>query len=132
MAASKQRYPLSTISGQYIPLEVLRPSSVIRKDFLSASATTAEALPAGAELLMVRTTTDCFIKFANSSATKPTSASPSAPVVDTVYIQRGEVQAISPLALFYSVIGDTADGTVTIQVLETWQSISLDIQTRSK
>jgi len=128
MAASKQRYPLSTLNGQYIPLDVIRPSGLIKASYLTASASAAAALPAGTELLLIRSTTDCFIKFANSAATKPTSTV----VADTLYLRRGEVQVVSPMSLFYSVIGDTIDGDLFIQTLETWQSLSLDTANRGK
>lgn len=128
MASSKQRYPLSTLNGQYIPLDVIRPSGLIKVSYLTASASAAAALPASTELLLVRSTTDCFIKFANSAATKPTSIV----VADTLYLRRGEIQVVSPMALFYSVIGDTANGDLFIQILETWQSLSLDTANRSK
>jgi len=128
MASSKQRYPLSTLNGQYIPLDVIRPSGLIKASYLSASATAAAALPAGAELLLVRSTTDCFIKFANSSATKPTSTV----IADTLYLRRGEIQVISPMNLFYSVIGDTVNGDLFIQILETWMTLSLDVTNRGK
>lgn len=129
---SKHRYPLSTVSGQHIPLDILRPSAIIKKDFLSSSASSATALPIDTEVIMLRATQDCFIKFHNSSATKPISGNPSTPVVDTLYLQRGEVQAVAPLYPYYSVIGDTVDGILYIQVLETWAGLSLDASQRRK
>lgn len=128
MASTKQRYPLSTLAGQPIPLDVIRPSGLIKASYLAASATAAVALPAGTELLLVRATTDCFIKFANSAATKPSSAI----TTDLLYLRRGEIQVVSPMALFYSVIGDTVNGDLFIQTLETWMSVSLDTANRGK
>jgi len=128
MASTKQRYPLSSINGLPIPLDVIRPSGLIRVSYLEASASVAAALPAGTELLLVRSTTDCFIKFANSSATKPTASV----VADTLYLPAGEIQVISPMNLYYSVIGNTLDGELFLQVLETWMSVSLDTANRGK
>lgn len=123
-----KRYPLSTINGVPIPLDVIRPSGVIRKAFLASGATTAEALPAGTEVIAVRTTQDCFIKFANEAAAKPVSASPSVEVQASVFLQAGEVQFLSPELLYYSVIGDIADGTLTIQLIESWNGVTLELQ----
>ncbi|EKD22435.1 MAG: hypothetical protein ACD_86C00004G0005 [uncultured bacterium] len=128
MASSKQRYPLSTLNGQYIPLDVIRPSGLIKISYLEASASAAVALPAGTELLLVRSTSDCFIKFANSSATKPTNIV----VADTLDLRAEEYRVVSPMDLYYSVIGDTVDGELFIQILETWMSLSLDTVNRGK
>ena len=121
-------YPLSTINGTPIPLDILRPTGVLRKSFLFSGATTAEALPSTAGVIMLRSTKDCFIKFANSSATKPTSATPSVVVTDTLYLQKNEVQVVAPSLLYYSVIGDTEDGVLTIQFIETWSAVALPMQ----
>jgi hypothetical protein len=128
MTIATAKYPFSAKDGTPIPLDVVRPYGVLRKDFNSSTGTAAEALPADVEVLMIRATEDCFIKFANSAATKPVSATPSVLVEDLLYLQKNELQVVSPPALYYSIIGDATSGTVTLQLLETWASISLDTQ----
>lgn len=128
MAITAQRYPFSTPEGAAIPLDILRPVGVLKKDFLSASGSAAEALPANTLAVLVRATRSCFIRFSNAPATKPISATPSVVIADTLYLEEGEIQTISPGKLFYSVIGDTEAGTLTMQILETWAGLVTEAQ----
>lgn len=128
MSIATAKYPFSSKDGTPIPLDVLRPYGVLRKNFNSSTGTTAEALPTGTEVLMIRTTEDCFIKFANSAATKPISATPSVAVDDLLFLQKNEIQTVSPPAAYFSVIGDETSGVLTIQIIETWAGVALNTQ----
>lgn len=125
--AANNRYPLATMDGKYIPLDILKPISSIVKNF-TAVATTAEALPAGVEILRIRATQNCWIKFADSVAVAPVSATPSIAVTDTHYLIAGTWDVVSPPALYYSVIRDTVDGILIIEPLVKWAILGLEAQ----
>lgn len=127
-----QRYPLSTAGGQAIPLELIRPLSIISKDFAVGAATPTESLGAEAEVILVEATEDCFIRFEKALAVVPVSASPSVPVTNTIFLRKDEIKAIAPANYYFSVIGTEVDGTLLITILETWALLSLGTQQRHK
>lgn len=125
MAAN--RYPLSTLDGKYIPLDIYKPISAIVKNF-AAAATTVQTLPVGTEVLRIRSTQNCWIGFANTLAVAPVHATPSVAVADMLYLVAGVWEVISPPAMYFSVIRDTVDGILILEPLVKWAILGLEAQ----
>lgn len=121
------RYPLSTGDGKFIPTDIIKITSSIVKAF-TVTATAAEALPVGTEILKLRATQNCWIKFANSVVVIPTTATPSVKRDDTLYVLANEWTIVGIPAEFYSVIRDTIDGTLIIMPLMKWNLLGLEAQ----
>lgn len=122
---TRQRYPLSTPSGQAIPLDVIRPVGVFSISFSPYSASPPASLN-NVELLLLRTTASCFVRFENASATKTDGSGTLIP--NTIYIESGELCVISPPNPYYSVIGTSESGILTVQLLEVWTGLITEHQ----
>ena len=121
------RYPFATRDGKSIPTDIIKITSSILKAFTAAS-TIAEALPTGTEVVKLRATQNCWIKFANSVTVAPVSATPSVGQVDTLYLLANEWTIVAIPAEYYSVIRDTVDGTLIIMPLTKWAILGLEAQ----
>ena len=73
MSLVSKRYPLSTSDGKYIPLDVVRPVSLLTFSLLSATGSTPTILPDETELLKVRSSVDAFFQFFSASTAMTTS-----------------------------------------------------------
>lgn len=129
MTDVKNRYPLSTSDGKYIPMEVIRPNSFLSVDFTAIGASAAEDVPAAVELFSVFSNEDCFIQFA-AAAASATAIVSGTPKVDAIMIPANVIVTISaPIdKKSFSVRGLTASGTLNCNFLETWTGLSLSSQ----
>lgn len=126
--ATNNRYPLSTIDGNSIPLDVMKPVGVQFLSFTVASTSPIQ-LPPNTQVIAVRTTTECLIKYANAAAVIP--AYDGTLVEDSQYLNSSEIQFIVPPSLYLSVIGMGGSGLLTIQILETWTGLGTETQFQS-
>lgn len=124
MSSSTQRYPLSTPDGVAIPLEVIKAHSLVKKSFLSASATAALTVPADVELMMVSATRDCIIRF-GAAASVPADG---VALADAVYVYADMVVFVAPHLSTFTIIGAAADGSAVIQYLQKWAGLALSTQ----
>lgn len=129
MASIKNRYPLSTSDGQYIPLAVVRPESCLLLSIVTASATTAKDVPADVEFFQIVSDQDLIIQFAASGATAAAPVSGTI-VADAIFIQKDLLQVVSPPIdkKNFSLRALTASGTALISFLEPWNALSLQSQ----
>jgi len=123
--ATAQRYPLSTASGQAIPLEVIKPLGVLLVDF-TAAGYIANAIPAEYvdKIFIASSSEDCYIA---------ASASPVTPVVGTVAVDVIHVPASMIVAFVgnsatLNVRGVSATGRVVLQIVDTWSGLALEQQ----
>ncbi len=129
MADVAARYPISTPTGEAIPLDVVRPVSALRKTFASGAATAAIALTSTIDVIIVYATQDMWVAFAASA---PVAAVPADGTLtaDLFFVPAGMHMTISPPIgkRSISLIGDTAAGIAYIQLLENWSALALSSQ----
>lgn len=125
------RYPFATANGDYIPADILRVQGSFLKNF-TVTATTAEDLPVGTEILRLRPSEFCWFFNGDGLAVAPVHATPSLIKNDTMLLLKDEwiLIAINPNVLKYSVIRDSIDGVLNIQVIQKWNVLALDVQTQ--
>ena len=129
MANVKNRYPLSTSDGQYIPLDVVRPKSCLLQSILTSSGSTAKDVPMDVEFLQIFSDQDLVIQFATSAAVAAALVSGTI-VADAILVQKSVLQTISPPIdkKSFSLRALTASGTALISFLEPWNALSLQSQ----
>lgn len=129
MANVKNRYPLATADGQYIPLAVIRPKSCLLQSILTASGSTAQDVPADVDYFQIFADQDLVIQFATSAASASAPVS-GTPVSDAILIQKNVLQVVSPPIdkKSFSLRALTANGTAWISFLEPWNALSLQSQ----
>lgn len=129
MANVKNRYPLATADGQYIPLAVIRPRSCLLQTILTASGSTAQDIPADVDYLQVFADQDFIIQFAASGASAAAPVS-GTPVIDAIILQKNVTQVISPPIdkKSFSLRALTVNGTALISFLEPWNALALQSQ----
>lgn len=128
MASPLTRYPFSTLNGQWIPTDILKVVGSIRKDFIATPGTAVDSFPAGTEIVLVTTTVNAFIKFANAVAVVPVHAGASVIITDEARVLANVPTLLAVPDLHYSIIGETAVGTAWIQVITKWNVLALDVQ----
>lgn len=117
-----QLYPFSTKEGEVIPLDIIRPAGVMRKNFVPGAASTSDTVVAATAIMVLEATQDCFVRF-GAAAVVPVSGTPSTIITDQIYIQAGRIVVCSPKDPNFTVIGDTTPGVLTIQLLEQWAGL---------
>jgi len=116
-------YPFSTKDASAIPLDILRPKSVARIDFLDAVPSAALDLVVYTPVIILRASAPCVISFGAA----PTALS-AALVANQMYMDAGELQVIAPPASTLYVMGDGVAGSLVVQMIEKWAGLGLDAQ----
>ena len=129
MANVSKRYPLSTADGKYIPLDVIRPLSLLKVTTSNSVGSASIEIPADIELLRIKSSVDATIQFF------PTSTVITAVVAGTakqnaLFLPANIVVIISqPTGKnWFSIINDAAAGNCIIEYLECWNALSLQSQ----
>lgn len=122
-----QLYPFSTKDGGVIPLEIIRPSGVMRKSFITGAASASDSLVALVPIIMLEATQDCFVRFGAIAAVVPVSGTPSTIITDQIYVPAGRTVVCSPKSPNFTVIADTVAGVLTIQLIEQWAGLGHEI-----
>lgn len=126
-AAERELYPLSTSDSKSIPLETIWPLRALRKS-VAPDATTDLTIPAGMDLVSIRSTVDLLIDFANA-ATYPISDATVYPnalfvAAETIYTVRlPNTGAVNIVPLLPGV-----SGTLYIQEIQKWAALGLQRQ----
>lgn len=126
MANVSKRYPLSTADGKYIPLDVIRPLSLLKVTTSNSVGSASIEIPADIELLRIKSSVDATIQFF------PTSTVITAVVAGTakqnaLFLPANIVVIISqPTSKnWFSIINDAAAGNCVVEYLECWNALSL-------
>ena len=129
MANVSKRYPLSTADGKYIPLDVIRPLSLLKLTTSNSDGSASIEIPVDVELLRIKSSVDAFIQFFSAS-TIATAIVAGTPKPDALFLPAGVVVIISqPIGKnWLSVINDAAAGDCVVEYLECWNALSLQSQ----
>lgn len=130
MSDNTGRYPLSTADGKAIPLDTVRPAGIVKKSFLSASGSAAISIPTTVSIVSAYATEDCYIKFATAAATI-TAPVDGVLLADTIFVPASSVMVFTPPVdkRSIAIIGDSANGSLILSYLETWNGLSMQSQT---
>ena len=129
MANVSKRYPLSTADGKYIPLDVIRPLSLLKLTTSNSAGSASVEIPADVELLRIKSSVDASIQFfASSTVTVATAA--GTPKPNALFLPANTVVIISqPIGKnWFSIINDAAAGNCIVEYLECWNALSLQSQ----
>lgn len=126
MPATSGRYPLSTVSGDAIPLDILKPLAVIPVNY-SVGAFSPFSLSAAYtdKPLNAYSTTDCWLTWAAA----PTLPSNGVANLSTLFLPAGILISFIANATSFNVSGDVVAGKLILQVVEAWSGLALEVQT---
>ena len=126
----QQLYPASTEDSKSIPMEIIRPLSLMRV-MISSNAVTGFTLPADYKLLSFYATIDCGVKFA-ADLTYPVSGINA----DTLFLPAFTIMTIAPaigqLECSVAPFLDSDSGYLAIQSIQKWAGLGLRRQATSK
>lgn len=113
-------YPFSTKDGKVIPLDIIRPKSLIVKDFTASDSTIV--LPEGLTVATLLSTEDCILFL----GTVPTPIVSGVNNPEALFIPKSMIMTIALDGGTITIRG-AAVGTLHIQFIEQWAGLSLDI-----
>lgn len=124
MPSTSQRYPLSTPDGVAIPLEILRPHSYVKKSFTSGAASAVVAVPGNVEIAILSADQDCLVCFGGTAAVPADNTN----VASVIFVPQGVRVCVAPTADNFTVIGETASGSLRIQFVDKWAGLAVQTQ----
>lgn len=129
MANIPNRYPLATADGQSIPLDVVRPNASVQLALTTISGSASLSLPTATEVMVVYSTRDCLIQFAENAAVA-TAYTPGTIKADSFFIPASTLLVLSPIPekTSFSLIALTEAGIAYINFLEKWSGMALQSQ----
>lgn len=127
MADIAGRYPLSTGDSQAIPLDIIRPESLLIIPFSINTATSAVSLP-DKDCFSFQANNDCYVKFAASNASAVYTENTE--LANTLFCPKNCIVIVSPPIDMRSIsaICPSGAGRLVIQALQTWSGLSLKNQ----
>lgn len=115
-------YPFATKDGKVIPLDIIRPKSLITKSFVVGANSTITI--AGTEAVaVVFATEDCILYL----GTAPTGIVDGAEVASALFVPKRTAVVTTLSAGQVDAVGIFSDGVVVIQLIEKWAGLALDI-----
>ena len=126
MANVSKRYPLSTADGKYIPLDVIRPLSLLKVTTSNSVGSASIKIPADIELLRIKSSVDATIQFFSASTVITVVVAGTAKQ-NALFLPANTVVIISqPTGKnWFSIINDAAAGNCVVEYLECWNALSL-------
>lgn len=123
--APVDNYPFATKDGKVIPLDIIRPKGLIMQDF---SASTGEniTIPVGSEIAILIATEDCI--FFEASATSANPIVSGTYYTKALFVPKGIAVTVTIVAGTAKVLGQGVAGKLSIQVVEKWAGLALDVQ----
>jgi hypothetical protein len=115
-----QVYPFSTADGQAIPLDIIKSSGLVKKDF-TALSTGSFTLVAG-EVGVLLASAPCLVRF---GTTIPEVLLDGTLYSDMYLVPRDTVITVSLTAGIIYVRGIEEDGTLYLQLIEKWAGLAL-------
>lgn len=123
--ATRQRYPLSTASGQAIPLDVIKVLGLIRLPF-TAAAFNSQTLNAAYQdkLFAAYATEDCYI----DTRAVPVLLVDNVTETDLIFIPAGVMVVFISNSLYLTARGVLTSGTLHVQIIDTWAGLVQETQ----
>ena len=123
----RQLYPFTTEDSKAIPLDIIRPLSLIRKSF-PAVGVAPIAIPADWKLASFFSITGCFIQFELVTLVNPLLDGVN--YADTLFVPPNCVVTSTVIAGVASVVSfNGAAGSVVAQQIQKWAGLALSRQT---
>lgn len=127
MADIPRRYPMSTADGQAVPLDILRPHSILSFEAVAGISSVAIQIPTNVEVFSVLSECDAILQFGVDSSVVASDLVSGVLKNQAIYIPQDMVIFLSPpidVTYFAVIPRETGAGTVIIQYLESWNSLS--------
>ena len=121
MASTSQRYPLSTPDGLSIPLDVIKPHSIVLLNFTTMTASAVVAIPDGIEIASLYSTEDCVIQFGGTAAVPANGVN----TPNALVLTKDVITVIAPPLVTLTAIGLSTAGSLRIQFIEKWAGLAL-------
>lgn len=123
MADLAGRYPIATTDGIAIPNDTIRPRGLYRIA-ISTSATAELTLAGSYKTIVLFSDVDCIIKF-GGTASVPSSGTL---LTDGLFLPKETIMTVSPFQMKVSAITLSGTGTLSVNLLDAWASLSLQQQ----
>lgn len=119
-------YPYSTENGSAVPLDVIKAKSLMILD-VSTTPTTIQ-IPRGSRVATICSDTDCVIQLTDrpSQTLQPSTATHNTFIDDALMIHKDHILSVVVEEGDAHVVSLEGSGTMYIQLVEQWASISMD------
>lgn len=124
-SSSNQLYPFSTEDNKAIPLDIIRPLSLIKKSIISGVAASI-TIPTGWTVASFFSPTGCIIQFVDG--TLPNTLVDGTAYDNTLFIPSNCVVTSTVLAGAATVVGLGAASYLVIQQVQKWAGVALQRQ----
>lgn len=128
MASTSQRYPLSTPEGVAIPFDIIKAHSYIKKNFTFTEASAVINVPADVEIVIFSSNEDCLIKFGGTASIPADGVSQ----LDVICVEKDVRLAVAPNASTFTIIGESAVGSLRIQFVHKWAGLAVQTQYKGR
>lgn len=118
-----QVYPFSTQDGKAIPLDIIRPSGLLYRNFTELAESSLN-IPDGYPVAAVIADKPCLVKFAGSIGILAEDIVYS----DLLIVPANTITIVSLLSGVGAVKGLTEAGTIYVQLIKKWAGLALDKQ----
>lgn len=122
MANAKDIYPLSTKDSKAIPLDIIRPRNLIIKSF-SSSANEVFTIQDTASVAILIASADCIVFL----GTPHSSIEDGTNMADTLFVPKNTAVATTVKQGSTTVRGLSSSGILTVQTIEQWAGLGLEI-----
>lgn len=126
IAAGQNRYPFSTANGDSIPLDIVRPLTMLTRNFTNTEGTPVIEFPATSDVFSMLATANCILVF-GKEAELPVDGTI---IPNAIFVPKDRMITFQALDKKFSVIGLTQSGTVYFTALTKWSGLALDMQLR--
>lgn len=120
-------YPFATQDGKAIPLDIIKPISIITKTFVSGSDSSL-VIPSGAVVGTITATKDCILRFGFAVG----SLVDGAELSDSVFLPENATITLALTVGTAYVRGIANSGSIYIQLIEKWAGLALNAQYQRK
>lgn len=120
-------YPFSTQDGKAIPLDIIKPTGVLRKTFTSAGDDML-VVPDGTEVATIHADADCVVGFDGSVGVLVDGVV----LPNSLYVPAGSIITVALDSGPIAVRGISGSGTLTLQTIDKWAGLALSLQYNRK
>ena len=123
MSTPSEVYPFATQDGKAIPLDILKPSSLVFYAFTDVAKTDI-VIPTTSQVAIFLASEACLLSFEGSLIALTSGIE----YTKTLLIPKDVIVASVIQGTFAQIRGLTASGTLYVQLIEKWAGLALDKQ----
>lgn len=121
----RELYPLSTRSGDAIPMDIIKPEKVVILD-VAPNSVTAHTFAEDNKILVLYATVDTVLSFSGASMVAPVPEGTY--LTDAIFIPAFTIITCESIAGSGKIVSLVDTGTLVIQVVEKWAALAVPKQ----